>query len=77
VSVVPCLRPLCCPQLASAENSDDGTRAVCARALCSLSYSPKGCVKLVDHKAIPAMFMLGRDGDEKTRRYVAIAMVRG
>ena len=62
-------------QLASSENSDDGTRAVCARALCSLSYGAKGCVKLIDHKAIPAMAMLSRDGDIKTQRYVAIAML--
>jgi hypothetical protein len=62
-------------KLASSDNSDDGTRMVCARALCSLSFSAKGCAKLIDHKAIPAMYMLCRDGDVKTQRYVAIALV--
>lgn len=61
-------------KLAAAEDSNDSTRRVCGRALCSLSYNPKGCVKLLDHKAIPAIFMLCRDGDEKTKRYASITL---
>ncbi len=62
-------------KLAASEDSNDSTRIVCARAICSLSFNAKGCNKLLEHKAIPAVYMLCRDGDEKTKRYAAITLL--
>lgn len=61
-------------KLAAADDSNDDTRSVCGRAICSLSYNPKGCVKLLEHKAIPAIYTLCRDGDAKTKRYASITL---
>jgi len=61
-------------KLAASEESNDSTRTVCGRAICSLSYNQKGCVKLLEHKAIPAIDTLCRDGDERTKRYASITL---
>ena len=61
-------------KLASSEDSNDSTRSVCGRAICSLSYNVKGRAKLLEHKAIPAIYLLCRDGDERTKRYAAITL---
>jgi hypothetical protein len=62
-------------KLASSEDSNDNTRSVCARAICSLSYNLKGCAKILEHKGIPAIYMLCRDGDEKAKRYASITLL--
>ena len=61
-------------KLASAEDSDNGTRIACAKGICSLSYSPKGCAALLERKAVAALNTLCQQATGRTLLYAAVTL---